>query len=333
MNSFEPKKLAIIRIFQILHKYSDADHPLTQDEIAMRLVNDYGIELERKAIGKNITILRDYFCAGSDEDMDIVSDRRGTYLAVRAFDDSELRMLIDGVLASRYITPGHSRELIGRLCALSNKYFRSHVKNIYSVDDWSKTENCALFYNIEVIDTAIEQGKQVCFSYNKYAADGKLHKTSDHRATPYQLILHNQRYYLMACNERWKNVGFYRMDRITDIRLCDEPATPLRSLKGYESGLDYREIATALPYMFTDRPQMVDFLADEAIVDQIVDWFGEGARIEREGERLKVRVRVSLKAMEYWAMQYINYVEILSPASLRECIRDNLRRAQEKYGK
>ena len=240
-------------------------------------------------------------------------------------------MLIDGVLASKYITARHSKELIEKLCSLSNKYFRSHVKNIWSVNEWSKTDNQALFYNIEIVDTAIEQGKQIAFSYNKYGADKKLHKTSDQRATPYQMILRNQRYYLIACNEKWKNLGHYRLDRITDIRLTDEPATPLRSLPGHESGIDYKEYATSLPYMFTDKPEHVEFLADPAIIDQIVDWFGDNARIEQSGDKLKVSVKVSPMAMEYWAMQYLNFGEILSPSSLRTRIAANLEAARGKY--
>ena len=172
MNSFEPKKLALLRILQILEQYSDYDNPLKQEDIAEYLDKDYGIVIERKAIGRNLSLLKE---AGYD----IGSDRRGSYLASREFEDSELRMLIDGVLYSRYITAGHSKDLIERLCALSNKYFRSHVKNIWSVNDWSKTDNCALFYNIEIIDTAIEQGRQIAFSYNKYGTDKKLHKTKD----------------------------------------------------------------------------------------------------------------------------------------------------------
>lgn len=237
MNSLEPKKLALLRILQILEQYSDIDHPLKQEDIARYLDRDFGIVIERKAIGRNILLLKD---AGYD----ILSDRRGCYLVSREFEDSELRLLIDGVLASKHITAKHSKELIERLCSLSNKYFRSHVKNIWSVNEWSKTDNQALFYNIEIVDVAIEQGKQITFSYNKYGADKKLHKTSDHRATPYQMVLRNQRYYLIACNEKWKNLGHYRLDRITDIRLTDEPATPLRSLPGHESGIDYKEYAT-----------------------------------------------------------------------------------------
>ena len=324
MNSLEPTKLALVRILQILEQYSDFDHPLKQQDIIDYLDRDYGIAIERKAVGRNLSLLKE---AGYD----IASNRRGSYLAERTFDDSELRMLIDGVLASRYITVKHSKELIERLCSLSNKYFRSHVKNIWSVNEWSKTDNQALFYNIEIVDAAIEQGKQIAFCYNKYGADKKLHKTSDQYATPYQMILRNQRYYLIACNEKWRNLGHYRLDRITDIRLTDEPATPLRSLSGHESGIDYKEYATSLPYMFTDKPERVEFLAEPVIIDQIVDWFGDNARIEQSGEKLKVSVKVSPMAMEYWAMQYLNFVEILSPASLRSRIAANLEAAMGKY--
>ena len=323
-NSLEPTKLALVRILQVLELYSDFDHPLKQQDIIDYLAKDYGIAIERKAVGRNLSLLKE---AGYD----IASDRRGSYLAERTFDDSELRMLIDGVLASRYITAKHSKELIERLCSLSNRYFRSHVKNIWSVNEWSKTDNQTLFYNIEIVDAAIEQGKQIAFCYNKYGSDKKLHKTSDQRATPYQMILRNQRYYLIACNEKWKNLGHYRLDRITDIRLTDDPVTPLRSLPGHEGGIDYKEYATSLPYMFTDKPERVEFLADPAIIDQIVDWFGDNAHIAKAGDRLKVTVKVSPYAMKYWAMQYLNHVEVLSPASLRREIADDLARAADRY--
>ena len=152
MESFEPKKLALIRIWQILKDYSDYDHPLTQEDIAVKLENEYGIVIERKAISRNISLLKE---AG----IDIESRRAGSYLERREFEDSELHMLIDGVLSSKHITAKHSKDIIERLCSLSNKYFRPNVKHIHSVNDWYKTDNQALFYNIELIDTAIEEGK------------------------------------------------------------------------------------------------------------------------------------------------------------------------------
>ena len=203
MDSFEPKKLALLRIWQILQKYSDYDHPLTQDDIALHLENDYGIVIERKAISRNISLLKE---AG----IEIESRRAGSYLETREFEDSELKLLIDSVLCSQHINPRQSSDLIEKLCRLSNKYFRSHVKNIHTVKDWNKTENAALFYNIEMVDKAIEEGKQLQYDYNKYGLDKKLHKSSFQRVTPYQLILHNQRYYLMGYNEKWKEMRYYR---------------------------------------------------------------------------------------------------------------------------
>lgn len=113
----EPKKLAPLRILQILYKYSDFDHPLWQEEIQRYLLRDYGIELERKAIGRTVSIL---IAAGFDID---VIPKCGCYLVTRVFDDDELSLLIDTVLSSD-IPEDKAQTLIKKLCGLSNKYFR-----------------------------------------------------------------------------------------------------------------------------------------------------------------------------------------------------------------
>ena len=327
MASLEPKKLALLRIWQILQKHSDYDHPLTQEDIIKYLEKDYGIEMERKAVGKNIADLRD---AG----IDIGSRRAGSYIDSREFEDSELKLLIDGVLQSKHITAKHSKDLIEKLCGLSNKYFRSHVKNVYSVNDWSKTENQALFYNIEVVDEAIATEKQIQYDYNKYGVDAKLHKSSFQRVSPYQLILHNQRYYLMGYSDYWGNMTFHRMDRISNMRIYDKPATPITSVNGYENGLDFKQIASTMPYMYTDTPERIEFIADEWIVDQIVDWFGKDIRMSvlpDNDKKVKVELVASPNAMEHWALQYLNYVEVRRPESLRTRIAEAIKNATHKY--
>ena len=248
MDSFEPKKLALIRILQILEKHSDSEHPIKHEKIVELLDSEYGLIIERKAIGRNISLLNE---AG----FEIETTKKGSYLAERTFEDSELRLLIDGVLSSNYITAKHSKALIEKLCAQSNKYFRPRVKNIYSVNDWNKTDNVSVFYTIEIVDEAIERSRQVRFEYNKYGADKKLHRTSRQTLSPYQMILHNQRYYLMGYNEKWQEMRYYRMDRITNIELVNEPSTPLRSIKGFENGIDYKRFSQGMPYMFADEPQ------------------------------------------------------------------------------
>lgn len=325
MEGLEPKKLALIRIWQILKKYSDYDHPLTQDDIAAHLENDYGIIIERKAISRNISLLK-------EADIEIESRRAGSYIDCREFEDSELRMLIDGILSSKHITAKHSKDLIERLCGLSNKYFKSHIKNIYSVNDWSKTDNQALFYNIELIDTAIENGRQLSYDYNKYGVDKKLHKSSYQKVSPYQMILHNQRYYLMAYSEYWGNMVFHRLDHITNMNISENAAVPIRSVAGYESGIDYKRFSSSMPYMYSDEPERIELIADACIIDQIIDWFGRETQISKcDDGQVTVSVKASPIAMEHWAMQYIDYVKITKPESLKVKIKNSLENAIKKY--
>lgn len=265
--------------------------------------------------------------------VEIESKRTGSYLDYREFEDSELHMLIDGVLSSKYITARHSKDLIDRICELSNKYFRSNIKYIHSVNDWSKTDNQALFYNIELIDSAVEEGKQIHYDYNKYGIDKKLHKSSQQYVSPYLMILHNQRYYLMAYSEYWGNMVFHRLDRITNMTMTDKKATPIRTVAGFENGIDYKNLSTAMPYMYTDEPERIDFLADINIIDQVIDWFGTDIKLMKTDDENKVQVYVkaSPNAMEHWAMQYINYVEIISPQSLRTRMKESLKNGLMKY--
>ena len=325
MDSFEPKKLALIRILQILEHYTDCDHPLKHDDIVKKLESDYSITVERKAIGRNITLLQ-------ESGYDIETTKKGSYLNSRLFEDSELRLLSDSVLASQHITATHSKDLIEKIASLSNKYFKSHIKNVYSVNDWNKSENVALFYNIEIIDEAITRNRKIKFDYNKYGLDKKLHRSARHIASPYQMILHNQRYFLMAYQEKWQHISYFRLDRITNIELLEDVATDLRSIDGYKNGIDYKRFSSALPYMFSDEPEQITFaIDDEWMIDQIVDWFGFDFKTENKGDRIIVTVKASPYAMEYWAMQYLNYVEILLPLSLREQIANNLNSATKKY--
>lgn len=327
MESFEPKKLSLIRILQILWKYTDSDHPLTHGEIVKKLESDYDITVERKVIGRDIRLLES---AGYD----IVTTKRGVYLNSRIFENSELRLLSDSVLASRHISARHSKELIEKLATLSSKYFKSHIKNVYSVNDWDKSKNVALFYNIEIIDEAIEAHRQIKFTYNKYGADKKLHYAAVHVASPYQMILHNQRYFLMCFEEKWKNIRYFRLDRITNIELSENIATNIRTIYGYKNGIDYKRFSSALPYMFSDEPEQITFMINgEWMIDQIVDWFGYDFNVlQKDGDYI-ITVKASPNAMEYWAMQYLNNVEILSPAHLREQIAKNVAAANKKYDK
>ncbi len=325
MDNFEPKKLALLRILNILEYYSDFDHPLTQEEIITYLEKDYGIIIERKAVSRNISLLKE---AG----IEIESDKRGTYFAGQLITDSELHLIIDSILASKHISQDQSKSLIDRISTLSNKYFKKHIKNTYSLSQRGKVHNEQLFNNIEVIDDAIEKNKKIKYTYNKYALDKKLHKSADHIVSPYQLLLHNQRYYLMAQDDKWKNLAYHRVDKITNIEITNEDLIDIRTIKGYENGINYKELSTQMPYFnSTERPEIIEFYCDEGIVDQIVDWFGDDVIFNIENNKIKVTIKANPASIIFWILQYIQYVEVIGPKKVKDKIIEILKNSYKKY--
>jgi len=148
------------------------------------------------------------------------------------------------------------------------------------------------------------------------------------------LIIHNQKYYLMAYNEKWRKVGYLRLDHISKMEITDKKAVPIRDVEGYAAGINYKKFNSQMPYMFSDNPVNVSFIADEGIVDQIIDWFGkEGIRMSYVDDEKKVEVSLlcSPTAMKYWALSYADHVVVTGPESLKQEIRKSLKSARENY--
>ena len=323
----EAKKTLILRIYQVLERYSDQEHPLKQQDIIELLYRDYGVECERKAVGRNISYLKEAGC-------DIETDGRGTYLASRSLENAELRLLIDSVLCSRHINSAHSKQLIDKLIGFGGRDFKSLVKHVYSVKDWEKSQNKDFFLNIEIADEAIEQGKKIQFKYNRADINGNFYVTDTHVGSPYQMLLHNQRYYLMLRDDKYEGISYDRLDKITDMRIIDEDAYPLNEIDGYKHGINYKEIATGLPYMFSDAPQVITLKCKEFMTDELVDWFGRNfSAMPAESGYFTATVKASPRAMLYWALQYNDNVEVLSPESLRKDVIAALKSTLAAYEK
>lgn len=330
MDNFEPKKLLILRILQILTEFSDCDHKLRQNDIISLLRIQYGIECERKAIARNIEFLQ---TAGYD----IVADNTGVYLAEKKFETGELRLLIDSALSNRNICKTHTKELIKKISEEGGKYFKNYAKHVVNLDDWQKDDSFDFFYNIELLCEAIEKNVKVEFFYNHYGADKKLKHTREKKtiANPYQLFLKNGHYYF-ACNyDGYENIVYLRIDRITDLRLTELHAKSLKEMQGYENGLNLGKLYNRLPYMFEDTPVRIEFITAngvENMVDNVIDWFGREVEIsELEGGNYKFVLTASPRAMRFWILQFGKYVKVLSPQTLVEQIKNDIEEMKKLY--
>lgn len=330
MDNFEPKKILILRILEILTEYSDCDHKLRQGDIISLLRVNYGIECERKAVARNIEFLQQ---AGYD----IVADNTGAYLAERKFTNGELRLLIDSVLSNRNICKSHTRDLIKKLTDEGGKYFKNYAKYVVNLDDWQKDESREFFYNVELLSEAIDKNVKVSFTYNCYGKDKKLHPRRDKKSlvNPYQLLLKNGRYYLTCNYVGHENVRYCRVDKITEIELTNEQVMPITEIVGYENGLNLGKLNCRLPYMYEDEPQHIEFVTANGatnMVDNVLDWFGRDVGItELADENIKFSLTASPKAMRFWILQFGKYVKVLSPQSLVEQIKGDIAEMVKLY--
>ncbi|MBQ6430390.1 MAG: WYL domain-containing protein [Oscillospiraceae bacterium] len=344
-----PKKTLILNILDILRRYTDEEHRLSQKEIAEILRTEYGMTAERKTIRRHLLNLIDCgYEIEYSESVRMVPNRKAgeleeSYLwsdfyLVRDFTDAELRLLIDGLLFSKHVPYSQCRELVQKLEGLSNRYFRSRVKFIRTLPD-NAPQNRQLFYTIDVIDEAIGKGKKISFRYTTFGTDKKRRprlgedgKPKEYVVSPYQMAAANGRYYLIACTDPHDNVSHYRLDRIADVRLTDEPVRPAKTVQGLEKGVDLPKHMAEHLYMFAGKSETVTFRMKKYLIDDVIDWFGADVTFSDENEdAVTARVRVNLQAMRRWAVQYAPHVRVLTPDHLVEAVKTDLQTALEQY--
>ncbi len=348
--SKQPKKLLILNILDILRKYSDEDHRLSQKDIAEILKTEYDMTADRKAIRRNIMNLMDcgYNIEYSESIRMVPNAKTGeqeeSYLwsdfyLERGFTDGELRLLIDSLLFSKHIPYSQCKELVGKLEGLSNVYFRSRVKHIARLPE-DKTDNKQLFLNIELLDEAISRGRKVSFKYLEYGTDKQPHirKRADgtervYIISPYQMAAKEGKYYLICNYDKFDNISNYRLDRITELKVLTEPVKPFEQLK-WANGrtLDLATYMKEHPYMYASDNVWAVFRVVKTRVSDVIDLFGTDVTFADEDVScVTVTAFTNEMAMEQFAMNFAPDVTVLEPKRLRERVKEILRQALEKY--
>ena len=320
------KKMLNMLILEILREYTDENHSLTQQEIIKLLKQNYGMDCDRRSVKSNIMSLKEM---GYD-----ISTDSGNRLLSREFDDAELRILIDSVLFSKSISSKQAKDLIKKIRAMASKHFNAKVNHVSNLPELNRTVNKQAMYSLDTINDAIAEKKQISFVYNDVGTDFKLHPRRDQKylVNPYQIVANNGRFYLICNSDGHDNVSHYRIDKMTDVRILEEKAKPMKQVPELEHGLNLPKHMAEHIYMFGGKSIPVKIKTTSGMIGQLVDWFGNDLTIlNTQGNEITVRINCNLSAMRFWALQYGPYVEVLEPKELRKTISEDIQVMAEKY--
>ena len=226
------KKLAPVYIMDILQNRTDEEHVLLHNEIEDILLHEYGIDLERKAVSSNINMLVEEGLIES------LGKKRGCYFDDHVFDDAELNLIIYSVLGNSAIPSHQMRDLISRIEDLGGPSFRSSGYSIMTNDKNSAKDitrkNAEIFYNIDTISDAIRWKHKIEFDYYRYDVDKIMKKSSTHTVSPYYVVMHNQKLYLIAYSDKYEQISHFRIDRIKNVSEKKEPIKKLKEGYGFQ---------------------------------------------------------------------------------------------------
>ncbi len=325
MPKSDNQKLKIFYILDYLQRNSHENHPVRAQELIDMLKNKYDISCERKTVYSDIAALQDY-------GVDIVAlpgKNGGYYIASRNFELPELKLLIDAVQSSRFLTEKKSRELIEKLCNQCSIHDAKLVRRDVLVSGRVKSMNETIYYNVDAIQEAIGQNRQITFRYFDWGLDGqRRYRSKNYEASPYGLCQDNENCYLLAFADR-HGITSYRVDRMSDIHLLDIPRTPCPEL----TGKNLTEHANRLFQMFSGESAEVKLRFHRSLINVVVDRFGRETMLIPDGEDhfvFTVRVAVSPMFLS-WVIGFGSKARILYPQSVIDACTQMCREALEQY--
>ena len=315
MPKSDNQKLKIFYILEYLEQNSHADHPVQASALIEMLANRYGISCERKTIYSDIAALQDL-------GVDIVSipgKYGGYYIASRNFELPELKLLIDAVQSSRFLTEKKSRELIEKLCKQCSVHDAKLVRRDVVVSGRVKSMNESIYYNVDAIQEAIAENRQITFRYFDWGLDGqRKYRDKEYIASPYGLCQDNENCYLLALSQR-HGITSYRVDRMSDIVLTDKTRVPCPEL----TGANLQAHASRLFQMYAGEATDVKLRFHRSLINVVVDRFGKDTMLIPDGEDhfvFTVRVAVSPMFLS-WVIGFGAKAKVLYPDSVVESCR------------
>lgn len=305
----QKKKLPILR--SVLLERSDETHPLSMKELIAAL-KAHGINAERKSIYNDLETLKELGL-----DIRTVRGRTvGYYVGSREFELPELKLLVDAVRASKFITEKKSASLIKKLAQLANMHDRKALNRAVFVSNRTKTGNEDIYGTVDRIHDAMEADVDITFKYFQWTAskEKELRRNgSRYCVSPWSLVWDDSNYYLVGYDRDSRAIRHYRVDKMLDARVEDTRREGREEFEKY----DINSYSGAVFGMFGGAVERITLSCTNRLANVMLDRFGSSVPILKDGDdRFRITVNVAASPIFFgWVIGFGGEVKIISPES------------------
>lgn len=307
------QKLKILYIMDHLLRHSDEKHPVTMAQL-ITMLSSRGISAERKSIYDDMEALRLY-------GLDIISAgpgrNSGYYVGSRSFQPAELKLLVDSVQSSKFITEKKTMELIQKIETLSSVYEAELLHRQVRVTNRVKTMNETIYYNVDDISQGIAENRKIRFHYFEYTVQKERrfrHNGAWYVISPYALTWDDENYYMVAFDSDAGCIKHFRVDKMRDIETVEEPRDGQEAYAALDMGLYARKTFG----MFTGKEISVQLRFENTLIDPVLDRLGHDIMPIPEGDsHFTVRTDVVVSTQFFaWVCGFGTKAQIIAPESV-----------------
>ena len=322
------QKLKILYIMDYLLKRSDENHPVTVAQLIGEL-ESHGISAERKSIYDDLESLREY---GLDILQTGSGKNSGYYVASHEFELPELKLLVDSVQSSKFITYKKTLSLIKKIESLTSVYDAQLLRRQLYVKNRIKTMNESIYYNVDELHRGIAENRKIRFHYFEYTVRKERRFRRDgawYVLSPYALSWDDENYYLVGFDSEAGIIKHFRVDKMADIEVTEEP----RDGEEIYAALDMGVYARKTFGMFTGEETSVRLRFEKDLVGAVIDRLGRDVMLVPDGEdHFTVRTNVIVSPQFFaWVLGFGNKAKILEPESVVRKLREHLDQVTALY--
>ena len=322
------QKFKLYRLAQIMQEQTDDEHYITMPEIMDGLAK-YDVTADRKSVYND---LRDLSVLGIDVEGEPVGNRYHYHVVNRAFELPELKLLVDAIQSSKFITEKKSNALIKKLETLVSKYDAQKLQRQVFVSGRIKTMNESIYYTVDAIHKAISENKKIKFQYYQWNVKKEpelRHGGAYYHISPWGLLWDHENYYLIGYDSRAEQIRHYRVDKMLHILLSEE----IREGKEEFQKIDMASYSKKSFGMFGGKEQSVKLLVENSLAGVIVDRFGKDVMmIPADADHFTVSVDVQVSSQFIsWVFALGSQAKIVSPKNVVNQVRKEIEKLAEQY--